>query len=447
MIDLAARPTVRGGALLTAMSVTVLAYSLTQTMLVPTTTVLQHALNTTATWAAWAVLSAPLLASAVLTPLIGKLGDFHGKRRVLLWVLAVFLLGTLGGLVAWDIGSLIAFRAVQGVSLGVLPLVFGIVKESLPADRVTHGLALTSGLVGGAAGLGLVLGGLLVDLLSWRWLFAVSAVLVTAALVLVARSVPESPHRPGGRLDVPGAVLLALGIGGLLLALTLGPTLGWGSAWVLGLFALAVLGLAAFLVVERRSTSPLVDPEVLVDRPVLWIHLAALSLGAAQFVLYVLVPKIAQTGFGTGVTVAGLIMLPGTLVMLPASWLAVRLGERTSLAAGLGCVAAAAGLLALWNGQVWHLVVFYLVASVGFGLVMAVLPRLVTGSVPHDRVATANGVNTVARTAGGAVGSQLAAAILVSGGGYPFAFGAAALVALAGVLLSSGATREGLADQ
>ncbi|MFD9965868.1 MFS transporter [Amycolatopsis sp. NPDC058986] len=456
--------TSRGTAILVAMCFAVLSYSLMQTMLVPTITTLQHELRTTAALTAWAVLSAPLLASAVLTPLIGKLGDHHGKRRILIGVLVVYLVGTLGALVSWNVGLLIAFRAVQGVSLGLLPLAFGVLRESLPADRVASGLALASGLVGGSAGLGLVCGGLLVDYVSWRWLFAVGAVLVAVTLGLVLRFVPESRERGGGRLDVPGVLLLATSLTALLLALTQGPALGWTSPWVWGLFAVAVLAFAVFLPVEKRTATPLIDPELLVHRRILPTHLTAVALGAAQFVLFVLLPKFAETpragvvdyGFGVSVTAVGLIMLPGTLLVLPGSWLAGRIdtraGPRVPLATGLGCVAAGAAALALWHGKIWQLVVFYAVASVGFGLVMAVLPRLVNAAVAPGQIATANGVNTVARTAGGAVGSQLGAAILASmpiadstipsDTAYGFAFGAAALVALIGVGLAKGIAGE-----
>ncbi|GAA4532170.1 MFS transporter [Amycolatopsis samaneae] len=445
----------RGTAILVAMCFAVLSYSLMQTMLVPTITTVQHELRATAAATAWAVLSAPLLASAVLTPLIGRLGDHHGKRRALIGVLVVYLVATLGALVSWNVGLLIAFRAAQGVSLGLLPLAFGVIRESLPADRVASALALASGLVGGSAGLGLACGGLLVDFVSWRWLFAVGAVLVAVTLAMVLRFVPESPVRSGGGLDVPGTLLLATSLTSLLLALTQGPVLGWTSGWVCGLFVLAVLAFAVFLAVERRVATPLIAPETLVHRRILPTHLTATAFGAAQFVLFVLLPKFAETprsgavdyGFGVSVTAVGLIMLPGTLLVLPGSWLAARadarFGPRVPLTTGLGLVAAGAAALAWWHGEIWQLVACYAVASVGFGLVMAVLPRLVNAAVPPDRIAGANGVNTVARTAGGAVGSQLGTAILASmpiaggavptGAAYGLAFGAAAAVAVLGM--------------
>ena len=421
---------------LLAMCVAVTAYALMQTMLVPALTVVQHDLGTTTALASWAVLSAPLLVSAVATPLIGRLGDYHGKRRVLLWVLGIYLVATVGAGLAWDVGALIGFRAVQGISLGLPPLAFGILRERLPPRRAHHGLALTSGLIGGTAGLGMVIGGLLTDGLSWRWLFAVGGLIIVAAMVL-ARRVPESVDRPGGRLDLIGGALLALSLGSLLLALTLGPT--WPA---LVLLLVAVAAFVLLLRVERRVDAPLIEVAMVSHRSSLVPHLAGMSLGAAQFVLYVLVPRLIETSYGLDVTSAGLIMLPGTLLALAASSVAGRLGATLPLRGGLAVITLGAGLLALWHNQIWSIVACFALAGIGFGLVMAVLPRLVNEAVPAAKVATANGLNSVARTAGGAVGSQLGTLLVLwAVNGYGIAFGAAALIAALGLTVTLGRWR------
>lgn len=172
-------------------------------------------------------------------------------------------------------------------------------------------------------------------------------------------------------------------------------------------------------------------------------HLAAASLGASQFVLYVLVPRLIETPFALSVTAAGLIMLPGTLLTLPASWLVGRLNATLPLRAGLVVIAAGAGALALWHSQVWQIVVCFAVASIGSGLVIAVLPRLVNEAAPPTKSATANGLNTVARTAGGAIGSQLGGTLLAlwAVNGYGIAFGASAVIATLGLTVTFGRWR------
>ena len=147
---------------------------------------------------------------------VQRKGDRYGKRRLLLVVLWVYLVGTLGAMAAWNLGALVGFRAVQGISLAVLPLGFGILREAVAADRVALGLGVTSGVLGAGAGIGLVAGGLIVDHGSWRWLFALGAATAVGALGLVARHVPESTVRSVRRLDLAGSGVLALALTALL---------------------------------------------------------------------------------------------------------------------------------------------------------------------------------------------------------------------------------------
>ncbi len=386
-----------------AIAATVLAYALTQTMPVPTVNVLRQAFDTSAAATTWAVVSAPLLAGAVLTPVIGRLGDQFGKRRALLTVLAVFLAGSVTALVSWDIGVLIAARAVQGVSLAVMALGYGILRESLPADRVPFALGLTAGVLGGGAGGALVVGGLIVDHLPWRAMFLAGCLLVGTALVLVARYVPESRVRASGRPDLLGAGVLGLGLAALLLALTQAPAWGWTSPGVIALAAAGTVLFGLFIVVERRVAQPLVDPELFTHRPILMANLGVCLL---------------YTCFALSVTGAGLVMLPGSVATLPAGsvagWMGGRLGPRAVLGLGLAVAVLGAAAMALGHDTAWQVAGLWVVFSIGSGLAMAALPALVSSAAPADRVASANGINVVARTVGGSVGSQLGIAVLAS---------------------------------
>ncbi|MET8989941.1 MFS transporter [Nonomuraea wenchangensis] len=413
--------------IVTALVTTVFGYSLMQTVVVPALGLLTRELHTTPAWSAW-ILSAFLLSSAVLTPLLGRLGDLYGKRRVMVGVLAAYAAGMAGAALAQDIAQLIAARVVQGAALAVVPLSMAILREALPRERLASAMGLVSGIVGAGAGAGLVVGGLLADRLSWRYLFVLGALLALISLSMVARWVPRGERAASGGLDVPGSVLLGLSLVAVLLALTQGPSWGWHSAPVLGLFALGVLLAAGLPALERRRSDALIDVAELADRPMLATHLAALVFGAGSYFFYVAIPLFAQqrpgpdgAGFGASVTVAGLLMLPGMLAIIPAGMAVGRIsqaiGSRWPLAIGFLAMAAGSALIAVSHGAYWHHLVFYGMVGAGSGLVMGALPKLIADIVPPARTGTANGLNNIARTVGGVVGSQLAAAVIASGSG------------------------------
>ncbi len=177
------------------------AYSLLQTMVVPALPAFRQQLHTTNAWATW-VLTAFLLVSAVATPVLGKLGDQYGKERLLVVSLVLFFVGCAGAAAAWNIWALIGFRAVQGLGGAVFPLSFAIIRDEFPREKVGVAIGLISAVFGVGGGLGIVLAGVIVDNLSWRWLFIVGAIPVGLSAVLVARFVPESPIKSPSRIDV-----------------------------------------------------------------------------------------------------------------------------------------------------------------------------------------------------------------------------------------------------
>ena len=140
-------------------------------MVIPALPTLQQELGTTTTWVTW-VLTGFLLSASVATPLLGKLGDQHGKERLLVISLGLFFLGSVGATFAWDISSLIGCRIVQGAGGAVFPLSFSIIKDEFPREKVGVAVGVVSAVFGVGGGLGLVLSGLIVDHLSWRWIFA-----------------------------------------------------------------------------------------------------------------------------------------------------------------------------------------------------------------------------------------------------------------------------------
>jgi EmrB/QacA subfamily drug resistance transporter len=408
-----------------------IAFALQQTMIVPALPVLQREFDTSAAWAAW-LLTGFLLSASVATPLFGKLGDQHGKERMLVISLSIFLAGSIAAIFAWHIGALIACRIVQGCGAAVFPLSFAIIKDEFPPERVGTGIGVVSAVFGVGGGLGLALSGVLIDNLGWRWLFVVGAIGVATAVILVALFVPESPIKTPSRLDVPGALLLCGGLLSLLVALTEGEGWGWLSAGILGLFGLAAALLLTWGIVELRVPEPLVDMRMLANRPVLFANLTGLIAGFALFGSFVLVPSLLQLprdlpadvaglvdyGFGASATKTGLYLLPAALTGFftgPLSGvLGARWGSKYPLAIGMALGGLGLAILAEWHAESWQIVAGMLVLGGGLPMTFAAMANIIVESVRPTETGVATGMNTVMRTVGGVVGGQVGAAILTA---------------------------------
>jgi EmrB/QacA subfamily drug resistance transporter len=407
------------------------AFALMQTMVIPALPVLQRELDTTTTWVTW-VLTVFLLVAAVSTPILGRLGDQYGKERLLAISLALFLAGCIGCAAAWNIWSLIAFRALAGTGAGVFPLSFAIIRDEFPPDRIGVGIGLVSAVFGVGGGFGVVFAGLIVDNLSWRWLFAVGSLLIAFSLVLVRRFVPESPIKTPSRVDLPGATLLSLALISLLVALSEAHSWGWASTRILGLFASAFVLAVLWGYVETRVDDPLVDMRMLAHRPVLFTNATAVIAGFAMFGTFVLIPNFVEMphglplasarlvtyGFDANATKAGLYLLPGSVVLLFAGPLAGRIGSRIGfkwpLAAGLALTGCAAAGLAAFHDRPWQIWVSQGVLGIGIGFAFAAMATLIAENVRSEETGVATGMNTVMRAVGGVIGGQIGAALLAA---------------------------------
>jgi EmrB/QacA subfamily drug resistance transporter len=408
-----------------------IAFALQQTMIVPALPILQREFDTSAAWAAW-VLTGFLLSASVATPLIGKLGDQYGKERMLLISLSLFLCGSIGAIFAWHIGALIGFRILQGTGAAVFPLAFAIIKDEFPPEKVGTAIGAVSAVFGVGGGLGLSLSGVLIDHLGWRWLFIVGATVVAAAVVLVHLFVPESPIKTPSRLDVPGALLLSVGLLALLVALTEGEHWGWTSPPLLGLFAASFVALLAWGIVELRVPEPLVDMRMLANRPVLFANLTGLIAGFALFGSFVLVPsllqlpaglppalaRLADYGFGASATETGLYLLPAAVTGFftgPLSGvIGSRWGPKWPLCIGMTLGGLGLTILAEWHEEPWHIVAGMLVLGGGLPMTFAAMANIIVDSVRPTETGVATGMNTVMRTVGGVIGGQAGAAILTA---------------------------------
>src|SRR4051794_1781198 len=399
------------------------AYALLQSLVAPALLTIQNDLHTTPSGAAW-ILTAYLLSASVFTPIAGRLGDMFGKKRTLVVVLIVLAIGTALAGLATSIGVMILARVVQGVGGAVFPLSFSIIRDEFPRERVPHGIAMISAIMGIGGGLGIILAGPIVQNLSYHWLFWIPLVAVVIATLGIFSFVPESPVRTPGRIDPLGGVLLAGWLVALLVAVSEGPSWGWGSARTIGLFLAAALLAVAWVRTESRSESPLVDMQMMRIRPVWMTNLAAFVIGFGMFASFVLVPEFVELpasngfGFGASVTKAGVFMLPSTIGMLIAGPIAGRMssavGSRLPLQIGAVISCAAFVLLALAHSTDAEIYVAMLLMGIGIGFAFASMANLIVESVPATQTGVATGMNTIVRSIGGAIGSQISASIVAA---------------------------------
>jgi EmrB/QacA subfamily drug resistance transporter len=429
-------PPVRPAALLAVLALAGTVFAMMQSLVIPALPRIQASLGTSADGAAW-ISTAYLLSASILTPVIGRLGEVAGKRRMMLASLAAFAAGTLACAVAGNLGELVAGRAIQGAAGGIYPLAFAIIRDRLPRERVPGGIGLVSSLLGIGGGIGLVLPGPIMTRLSYQWLFWLALIVIAAALVLAARYLPaDGPAEAGAKVPWRSSLLMAAGLSAVLVAVSESASWHWGNIKTLGLLALGAAVLLAWVRAEARSSSPLVDMSLMRLRRVWPANAAATLIGVGMYASFLIIPEFVQAparlgyGFGASVTGAGLFMFPtaaAQLLLGPASGLLNRkVSPRAQLIAGQLCCAAGFASLAMWHGAPWQVYAATSVLGVGFWLCLVALPNQLVSSVPAARTGSATAANTVVRNAGGALGAQLAAATIVSSahaGGAPAASG------------------------
>ncbi|MFP5452117.1 MAG: MFS transporter [Thermoleophilia bacterium] len=413
----------RPGLILLALTMCTGSFALMQAVVVPALSQMSTDLDTSPGWLGWTV-SIYLLTASVATPLLGKLGDQFGKDRMLVVTMSIFVVGALASIFAWNIWSLIVFRALQGVGGAAYPLSFSIMRDELPPRNVGVAMGLVSSTLGVGGGLGLVMSGLIVDQLSWRWLMAAGLMFGAIALTLTLAFVPRSARHGTTKLDIPGAVLLSSGLILVLLALTQGNAWGWTAPATLGLGLGGLAVLVAWVAVELRSPAPMVDMSMMTRRPVLFTNLAALFCGFMMYAIFTVLPTFSQAGsglppdvaelvtygFAASVTVSALYMLPGAIVMVPLGPLGGVIGRsigyRMALVIGLALSAAGCFLLAIFNSAPWNVVLFYALGAGGVAIAFGAMPKLITDAVDISETGIATGMNTVVRTLGSVIGAQ-----------------------------------------
>jgi len=393
------------------------------TLVVPIQSQLPTLLNASRDDTAWVVTST-LLAAAVFTPIAGRLGDMYGKRRMVLVLLAVMIAGSVIAALSGGIVGLIVGRALQGAVVGVVPLGISIMRDVLHENRVDSAIALMSATLGVGGALGLPISALVAENTDWHWLFWIAGGLGALVFALVLWVVPVSVLRTAGRFDYLGAVGLAIGLIGVLLAVSRGNTWGWTSPLTLGLAGGGILILLVWGWYELRVENPLLDLRVAARRPVLLTNLASIAMGFALFTSNVAYPQMLElplaTGVGLGLSLlaASLVVMPSGLVMMVLSpisgTLARTIGPRVLLVAGSISLILAYGFSLFFSTEVWHFVVANILIGFGIGFGYAAMPMLIMRAVPPSETGASNGLNALARSLGTSTAAAIVGVVLAT---------------------------------
>jgi MFS family permease len=399
------------------------AVTLQQATVVPLLPDLPRLLGISVEDASW-VLTSTLLASAVATPVLSRLADMFGKRRIMLVCLVLMSVGS--AVAALDLGfpAMIVGRALQGSAAALVPVGISVLREEMPGTKLAPAVAMISATLGFGSALGLPLAGVLYEFLGWQsifWSAAAAGLVLIAVLPLV---MPKSRIRTPGRFDYAGAILLSIALTAALLVLTKGGTWGWTSAPTVITAATAVVGLALWVPVELKISQPMLDLRTSARKPVLITNLVAVLVGYSMYSnllstsQQLQMPGAAGYGFGLSVMAAGLCMVPTGLAMVIATPVSAlgsrRYGAKTALI--IGSLVSAAGYIGrlFLTEELWMVMMGAAVIGVGNAIAYAAMPTLIMGSVPITVTAAANGLNAVLRIIGTTVGSAAVAVLLAA---------------------------------
>jgi EmrB/QacA subfamily drug resistance transporter len=369
------------------------------------------------------VVTSYLLASTVSTPLYGKLGDMMGRKPVFMAAILIFLAGSMLAGLSQTMGELIGFRALQGVGAGGLMVgAQAIIADIVPPRERGRYMGLIGSVFAVASVAGPLLGGFLVDNLSWRWVFYVNMPVGALAVLIVATRLHLHTPTIRHRIDIVGAALLSAGVSALILLTTWGGNqYAWGSSTIVGLGVAGVALLVVFVWWESRAAEPILPLSLFRSRVFTVASAMGFAIGMAMFGAIVFIPLYLQLVYGASPTSSGLRMLPlmaGLLVAAIASGRAIsRIGRYKPFPiAGTAILVVGMYLLSLLKVGTapWLASIYMLVVGVGIGLVMQVLVLVVQNDARPEQMGVATSTATFFRSVGGSFGVAIFGAIFAT---------------------------------
>lgn len=399
------------------------------------------------------VVTGYLLSLAVFIPASGWIGDRFGSKRTFLFALAVFTVGSLLCGLATSLSQLIAFRVLQGVGGGMMtPVGTAMLFRAFPPERrarASQVLIIPTVL---APALGPIVGGLLVQSLSWRWVFTVNVPIGLAAFAFGAVLLVEHREDRAGRFDLPGFLLSGTGLATLLYAISQGPVRGWGSPVVIATGVVAVVAFVLLVMVELRRVEPMLDLRLLSDRLFRQSNLVCLFAYAAFLGLLFIMPIFLQEARGAGPLDSGLTTFPEAVGVLLATQLVVgrvygRVGPRRLMTGGLVWLALCLVAMSFMDASTSEWTIRALMFATGAGMAFVIMPQQAAtfATISSADTGRASAIYNTQRQTAAALGVAVLATVLTSAGGstttpepdaFPVVFLVAAGIAVVGAVLA-----------
>lgn len=370
----------------------------------------------------WFINLYTLSLAALLLPL-GALGDRWGRKPMLLAGLTVFGVANIAAGLAGSTEMMLVSRFVAGVGAAmIMPVTLAVITSTFPEEERAKGIGAWTAVGGGGGLLGMYLSAVLVDVASWRWLFALPVALVVVAAAMTLRSVPNTSAPAPHRFDTLGSVASVIAVLGLVYALHEGPTHGWTEPGTLTVLGVGIAAAVGFLGWELRQQAPLLDIRLFRDRRLTVGSFSILTVFGVQAGILVVLFPFLQIVLGWSALHATIGMLPMAVLMMASSVLAPqvaqRAGNRPTMALGAGLITVGLVLMStLISVDGGYLTVLPGILTLGFGMGLAMTPstEAITGSLPQDKQGLASALNDVTREFGTAIGVALLGAILTAG--------------------------------